>query len=742
MTTFGGVDQNGRMASSAEKKAVKQEIKKEVKKEVAKEESKQHKGKKKGKTWKKKEKEFIKKEVKKQSKNKDGPKAKFSVNVTATIGYIDGSTEHGPTLKMATFLHPSLCKGPDEDKAFGPLQAAAAQYGLWRLSKVMVRMTPLVGSSAVSGTVVRLSANLTQTPGSTSWGGLGARKHRDFHAGKAGSFILTRRDVAGPRAGDWWVTDTNTEGAQSAGPVLEAHALGKTSSTYQDRPWKDQLFIVEMTGRWEFTNYNNNPALGALEKHEASVAGAKLTTDANGEIQLEIPNTSSVARFMADPTALRVGQTETPGEIVYQIVDTAAGLAGSTLPPPFNWLIKGGWWFVKKVIGRTNAGNDVYKVYASLADAQNNKPAISTTKSMQGTAVNTDLQVTQMNSPNMGGANANPAISSGGGPAPSPVWPITPHGTPGADFFFLGHLKPVWRFANTTASTLFYPALFEKASVNMGGGTTGQWIPAMHWRVEDPQYLNADGSQLLGWFQPPPSSGEIRIDTRCHSGGGDVIGRVRGFKTTKVGSDNQTQFYAHIVVWDSSTQTNFQTMDQCGCVSFYRPEDSVEIRQKQVTSNVPVLEQGVDDATFVTVFIGKNGSDVWNWPSVIHTDYPYNFVPSGEVCQMLGEFFFPLKQGGTYHVVLDLSQRRRKLTKLERLAQRLGIDPSLLEDSDDEYVEACSNTTDEESSDEEADEEGEEGDFVNVTSTRKTEAYERLRAAGFSHQEAERMSKV
>uniref|UniRef100_A0AAU7E1G0 Capsid protein n=1 Tax=Coleura bat astrovirus TaxID=3141863 RepID=A0AAU7E1G0_9VIRU len=148
------------------KKEVEKKIKSEVKKEVQKENKKKQyqKKKNKNKNWKK-EKAEIKREVKKETrKETQGPKPKFSVNVTATLGYIDGSTEHGPEVKTAVFLHPALCKGPDEETAFGPLQAAAAQYSMWRVDKVKVSLTPLVGASAVSGTIVRTSLNMTSTP--------------------------------------------------------------------------------------------------------------------------------------------------------------------------------------------------------------------------------------------------------------------------------------------------------------------------------------------------------------------------------------------------------------------------------------------------------------------------------------------------------------------------------------------------------------------------------------------------
>lgn len=708
-------------------KKIKEEVKKEVKKEESK---KKHYYKKKNHNVKK----FIKKEVRKEEKKQgnQGPKPKFSVKVTATIGYIDGNKEHGPNLKIATFLHPSLCKGPDEDRAFGPLQAAAAQYGLWRLSKVVIRMTPLVGSSAVSGTVVRLSSNLTQTPGSTSWGGLGARKHRDFQAGRSGSFILTRQDVAGPRAGGWWVTDTNTEGAQSAGPVIEAHCLGKTSSTYQDRDWTGQLFIVELTGRWEFANYNNNPALGSLERHESAVSNAKLTTDQNGEIQLELPSQSGAALFMNDPTTPRAGQGETPGEIVYQIVDTAAGLAGSALPPPFGWLVKGGWWFLKKIIGRSKNSTDTFKVYASLSDAQNNKPAISTQKSLTGTAVTTELHITQMNSPNLGGASANPLSS---GVAPAPLWPVVPSGPATGSFRASLTIQPLHVYGSQQTSVHF-PAIFESASVNRPGG---HWLPAAHFRILSGNYYTVNGQNLTTWNTFPTSYKEMRLDSRCvngrEPGGQDTLMCIVGHSSTRISNS----LYLHKLIWyNTTTSATWSTMDSVKPRIVSRPQpDTNDIRiLEQSSTNVVAPESSINGSRFLSLVLTNSGS---TFDSLKNQDtrppgYPANHTPLGNVDPLFGVLMQVVLKQGSIQIEADFTATPARLSKLEKLAHKLGVDLSELSDESDEYHTDADSDTDSDSDD--------DLQFENVTHTDTTSKYERLREAGFEHEEAARLSKM
>lgn len=351
----------------------------------------------------------------------EGPRSRFSVRVSATIGKIGPNTTQGPELQISTFLHPSLMKEPNDGTNFGPLQAAAAQWGLWRLSSLTVKCTPLVGPSAVTGSVYRISLNLTQSPGNTSWGGLGARKHLDVPVGRTTTWNLHRGDLAGPRQ-TWWLTDTNEEGGQSCGPMLEIHGLGKTTSTYKDEAWVGDLFIVEVMGRWDFTNYNSKPALGTLERVTDDVQ-ASIEVGADNLMVMSIPTSSALSRHMSTAYE-RSTNASGVGETIWQIVDEGAGLISNVSPPPFGWLIKGGWWFVKKLLGRGANAEEQYLVYASLADAQNNKPVEAQTFSK--VTHRTTLASTQINAPNTGPGTQSISVSvSGVLPEPLPAGPVT-----------------------------------------------------------------------------------------------------------------------------------------------------------------------------------------------------------------------------------------------------------------------------------------------------------------------------
>uniref|UniRef100_A0AAU7E2U7 Capsid protein n=1 Tax=Miniopterus bat astrovirus TaxID=3141885 RepID=A0AAU7E2U7_9VIRU len=374
-------------------------------------------------------KKVVDKEVARKLRKVDGPKSQYQVSVSATLGYVTGNDSHGPNLKLTSFLHPALCKSPDESTNFGPLQAAAAQYGLWRVSRAHITFTPLVGPNAISGTIVRGSVNLSQSPSSTGWGGLGARKHLDLQAGVKGFFKLSRRDLAGPRDGGWWVTDTNVEGQQSAGPVFEIHALGESTSTYQNTEFKREVYIVEMKATWQFCNYVSNPAMGTLERREAETKVSFSTTEQK-EIVMNVEGPPSLLRFLDDPTVERASgdQPSKPGEVIWQLADTAAEAITGIMPPPFSWLAKGGWWFVKKIAGRASYGfpsnqSATFMVYPSLADAQNNRPAIASSITKSSEQVPSTLQFTQMNAPNMGGVPSNVTLYQ---QSQFPVYPDLP----------------------------------------------------------------------------------------------------------------------------------------------------------------------------------------------------------------------------------------------------------------------------------------------------------------------------
>nr|WKT15085.1 MAG: capsid precursor protein [Bat astrovirus] len=331
-----------------------------------------------------------------------GPKPRQKVTVTATVCFIKGCDKEGPTLVCSQDLHPALAKEPEGGSNFGPLAAAAAQFGQWRIRRLMVVLTPMVGSSAVSGSVVRASINTTGGAVPITWGGLGARHHTDVAPGNRREWHVDVGTLNGPR-NTWWLTDTNDTGHQSVGVALEIHCLGKTQSTYKDEVYTGNLFMVELRGDWEFTTYASQPGLGILDRTEVT-ENVVVKADSDNNLVMEVPSTGALASFCGEACERQAHLSSTPtaGETVWKIVDAAGSIGQAAAPPPFNWLIKGGIWFLKKVFNRAANATVTYNVYTSLDEALVNNPVKINPGFPQKTINNARVQLTQMNNPNLG----------------------------------------------------------------------------------------------------------------------------------------------------------------------------------------------------------------------------------------------------------------------------------------------------------------------------------------------------
>lgn len=365
---------------------------------------------------------IVKKEIKREGL--DGPRVSVQQRVSSTFGLVGPNQSGNVEMELNFFLHPSLAKEANDGTSFGPVQALAAQYALWKLKYLRLIFTPMVGASAVSGTVIRASLNLSQSPGGTNWSGLGTRIHLDLHPGQKAVFNLRGDQIGGPRDGGWWLTDTNEEGTQSAGPIVEVHTLGKTVSTFKDQEWIGPLFIVEGIGVWQFANYQVKPALGMLERRQGD-ADVTVTATAGQPITMELSNSNAIAQFMmdAEPELTAVTSTSSVGETIFQIVDVGAEIAAVFAPQPFGWLIAGGWWFLKRAFTPSRQIDGVvFNVYPSLSDAQSNRPAIAgVSTALKTKASKVNLIVTQMNAPNVGPQPTPAAFTRAAVPIPMQV---------------------------------------------------------------------------------------------------------------------------------------------------------------------------------------------------------------------------------------------------------------------------------------------------------------------------------
>nr|QRD99448.1 MAG: capsid protein precursor [Mamastrovirus 3] len=287
--------------------------------------------------------------------------------INTTLGTV-GSNESGEIeCELTCLMNPATMKEATGSNSFGPLGIYASTYTLYKMTRCVVTLKPLIGDSAVSGTVTRISWNPTSAPTQTSWSALGARKHVDVTPGKTGKFVLTGRDLVGPKGG-WFKTNTKGDPMMCFAGTLECHTLGKTISQYRNEVFRGGLFLAELETTWGFKDYGQQPGMLSLIKGE-DTQNARIETGEGDKLQLVLPRNSRMAR----------AATTTPSEIIWVVTDTIIQAGTALIPPPFGWLIRGGWWLVKRAAGAPVRANDNeirFDIYASISDARSNTPCL------------------------------------------------------------------------------------------------------------------------------------------------------------------------------------------------------------------------------------------------------------------------------------------------------------------------------------------------------------------------------
>nr|UZH25330.1 ORF2 [Mamastrovirus 3] len=286
--------------------------------------------------------------------------------INSTLGTVGSNGSEQIECELTCLLNPATMKEATGSNSFTPLSIYASTYSLFRMTKCTLVLKPLIGDNAVSGTVVRASWNPTSNPSQASWSALGARKHIDVTPGREGRFTLTSKDLKGPKGG-WFKTNTKGDPMMSFAGTLEIHTLGKTRSTYQNGQFTGGLFLAEMEVVWQFKEYSQQPGMLNLVKGE-DTGNTTVSTDNDGKLQLKLPQNSRMAK----------AATSAANEIIWLVTDTVIQLAASGFPPPFGWLIRGGWWLVKRAAGApVRDGTVTFDIYASISDARSNTPCMT-----------------------------------------------------------------------------------------------------------------------------------------------------------------------------------------------------------------------------------------------------------------------------------------------------------------------------------------------------------------------------
>lgn len=340
--------------------------------------------------------------------------------ITATLGTVGANQGNDIELETALLLNPALMKETTGSNQYGPLQIYASTYSLWKIDNILLKLTPLVGGSAVSGTAIRASYNSSGQPGSPSWSALGARKHRDTNPGRPLFFSLRGSDIKGPRDG-WFFCNTKNDPQMCTGGSLEIHTLGKTVSTYQSKDFEGPLFLAELTCTWSFKDYNPQPGMLNLIKAELKEEGqaVKINSKPGEPITISVPANSPIARTTG-AIENSTNADATPSDIIWMVCDTTMDAVTGVLPAPFSWLFKAGWWFLKRIAnkkkngehvdGEPDAGEVTYQVFQSMTDAMNDTPCIATNQASSVNATVTNWNITQVTPGNVGQPAATGAV--------------------------------------------------------------------------------------------------------------------------------------------------------------------------------------------------------------------------------------------------------------------------------------------------------------------------------------------
>nr|QKN88933.1 MAG: capsid protein precursor [Astroviridae sp.] len=323
----------------------------------------------------KKEVKKVERKIQRLEKKTDGPKANDSMTTTVTLGVISGQEQTGLNRQLRVSFNPLLMKA-SEGANTTPLSIRGSMYELWKIAHAELRATPLSGFSNVVGSVGFMALTLNGLEaGADSIDTVKARKHVQMALGRPAKLRLTARDLAGPREG-WWLVDTSEDPAEAYGPAVDLFLAYKTNNlmTTNSTPtsYLGSLWQIELKVTYMFSTYHPKPGLQNLVCETLSdPANVTIKTTTDGSLVMSTTNTRLLRLLEPRVGGQTSGKSQTVWAVAGAAVEAAAGVLG-----PWGWLLKGGFWLVRKIFGAAgrNAGETLYQVYPSITAAQQDQP--------------------------------------------------------------------------------------------------------------------------------------------------------------------------------------------------------------------------------------------------------------------------------------------------------------------------------------------------------------------------------
>nr|AFW05401.1 capsid [Avastrovirus 2] len=318
-------------------------------------------------------------QVKALKKKTDGPKVNDVMKTTVTIGTLSGQTGAGLNRQLRVPFNPLLMKS-SEGLSSTPLSIRASCYELWKLLHVELVATPLSGYSNVVGSVGFMALTLNGLEANVdSIDSIKARRHVQMALGRPAKMRLTSRELAGPREG-WWLVDTSQSPADSYGPAIDlllaykTENLLNTTTAGQTATFTGTLWQIEVRVVYAFSTYNPKPGLQNLVAQTLSTGKQVTVTTSLEDGSIIMTTTDQQLLALLTPRAEgdhKKGKSQTVWAIAGAAVDAAASVLG-----PWGWLLKGGFWLVRKIFGGSALRNAAaqYQIYPSIEAAMSDQP--------------------------------------------------------------------------------------------------------------------------------------------------------------------------------------------------------------------------------------------------------------------------------------------------------------------------------------------------------------------------------
>nr|UMO75863.1 MAG: structural polyprotein [Xinjiang avastrovirus] len=323
----------------------------------------------------------VEKQVRVLKKRTNGPKQNDVFTTTVTLGTISGQRDNGLSRQIRLPLNPLLLKSSDGGSTT-PLSIRGSMYEMWKLLKAELLATPLTGGANIAGSIgfIVLTLNgLEATADSIDT--IKTRKHAQMALGRQARLRLTARECAGPREG-WWLTDTSQSPADSYGPAIDLMIAYATTNLLNtsggtSAPFLGTLWQVEIKVTYAFSTYAPKPGLQTLVSQ--TLDGSHQVTIQQSTTDGSLIMTTNDANLLSILTPRTGGQRSGKSQTVWAIAATAVEAAAPLLGP-WGWLLKGGFWLVRKIFGSTTRDTiSQYQIYPSIEAAMSDQPIFGQT---------------------------------------------------------------------------------------------------------------------------------------------------------------------------------------------------------------------------------------------------------------------------------------------------------------------------------------------------------------------------